>query len=362
MHEFFQAVVFAVWLCCQVQAFFEYEFNVISSGADYTLAVQTDGTPLSWGFPFSERGKVYVPLGYLWTYMRAGISHSCGITNASETVCWGRQREGQCDVPAGYSFLQLTLGKAHTCGITDGAELLCWGSPIDETLAVPPGHTWSQVDAGTVSTCGVNSTGTILCWGKQGYDRKAVPYLDNADVTWQEVACGDRHCCGLLEQSAVQALNRRQEDNVICWGDDSNAQLQVPGKEQGRTGTQEIFISISAGNYHTCGLTLGMDVWCWGRVDQYGLNFQTPGNATILSSGGIHACVLDTNKKAKCWGGNTVGQATVPVDAATYPPSIMEFANDPFDIMEEDSSVRLTPYIAGYTEPKRTYQHIMMIF
>lgn len=52
----------------------------------------------------------------------------------------------------------------------------------------------------------------------------------------------------------MQALNRRQEDsfvaraaraarafiaagskmsqdNVICWGDDSNAQLQVPGKE-----------------------------------------------------------------------------------------------------------------------------------
>ena len=30
-----------------------------------------------------------------------------------------------------------------------------------------------------------------------------------------------------------------------------------------------------------------------------GLNFQTPGNATMLSSGGIHACVLDTNKKAR---------------------------------------------------------------
>lgn len=27
----------------------------------------------------------------------------------------------------------------------------------------------------------------------------------------QEVTCGDRHCCGLLEESAVQALNQRQE-------------------------------------------------------------------------------------------------------------------------------------------------------
>lgn len=26
----------------------------------------------------------------------------------------------------------------------------------------------------------------------------------------QEVACGDRHCCGLLEESAVQALRDRK--------------------------------------------------------------------------------------------------------------------------------------------------------
>ncbi len=117
-----------------------------------------------------------------------------------QTLCWGRQREGQCDVPAGYSlrsqhiwrpcwnfnldtnliscrdyldcpgFQQLTLGEAilhssllencleafswslalstcqaHTCGITDTADLLCWGSPIDDTLGVS-WHKMSEVE------------------------------------------------------------------------------------------------------------------------------------------------------------------------------------------------------------------------
>lgn len=60
------------------------------------------------------------------------------------------------------------MGEAHTCGITNASELLCWGSPIDETLLVPSGHSWSYVDAGTVHTCAVNGTGSLFCWGKQG--------------------------------------------------------------------------------------------------------------------------------------------------------------------------------------------------
>eukprot|EP00439_Symbiodinium_sp_Y106_P067441 s2885_g11.t1 len=75
-----------------------------------------------------------------------------------------------------------------------------------------------------------------------------------------------------------------------------------------------------------------MDVWCWGRVNLYRLDFRTPSNATMLSSGGIHACILDINQKARCWGGDNVGQAGVPLDSATYPPSILDYSNDPLDI------------------------------
>lgn len=53
--------------------------------------------------------QIYIPLGYLWSYLKAGISHSCGVTDAGITMCWGRSREGQGDVPAGYSALAFGL-------------------------------------------------------------------------------------------------------------------------------------------------------------------------------------------------------------------------------------------------------------
>ncbi|CAE7559605.1 ppt1 [Symbiodinium natans] len=304
--------------------------------------------------------NVYIPQGFLWHRLFAGTSHSCGIIDTGETLCWGRVREGQCDVPRGYSFVELTLGEAFTCGLTVNSELLCWGSSLDFELDVPPGNTWLQADAGTVHTCAVNATGKMHCWGKQGYGRQAIPYQEDDNVLWEEVACGDRHCCGIVAQTSLQALSLRQEDNVICWGDDSELQLQVPGKDQGRSGVQETFSSISAGNFHTCGLTLGLEVWCWGRVSLYRLDFRTPGNATALSCGGIHACILDIDQKARCWGSDNVGQSGVPLDAATYPPSILDYSNDPLDINGEDPSMRIYEYIPGYSTPLRTKQHINM--
>eukprot|EP00931_Biecheleriopsis_adriatica_P040733 TRINITY_DN23337_c0_g1_i1.p1 TRINITY_DN23337_c0_g1~~TRINITY_DN23337_c0_g1_i1.p1 ORF type:complete len:4853 (-),score=966.29 TRINITY_DN23337_c0_g1_i1:13-14571(-) len=336
----------------------EYNWTALSSGTDYTLGVTTVGTAISWGWPLSERTKVFIPQGFLWTYMAAGTSHSCGITDEGETLCWGRAREGQCDVPRGYIFKAMSLGKAYTCGITDMRELLCWGYSDEGALNVPAGYEWLQISAATDTNCGLTSLNDIICWGQQGYNKKVVPYTDNPDIKWEAVSCGDRHCCGMLTEDSQRILKVRQEDNIVCWGDNTFRQRGVPGKAQGRNGLEERFKQVSAGFLHTCGLTDAGTSWCWGRVSQYDLNFNTPKNGSFLSTGGIHACVILSNQKVRCWGGNTVRQTNVPIDRATYPPSIMEWANDPQDISEEDPLVRVKQFIPGYTEPVRTFQHL----
>ena len=174
----------------------------ISSGARHTCAVTAAGGVWCWGYnAYGElgdgtttNGLVPVPVAGLSSgvsAVAAGGFHSCAITTAGATVCWGQNVYGQLgdgtttDSPTPVAAFGLSAGTAavtggtyHTCAITTAGEARCWGSNNtgqigDGTLvnrSVPT--TVSGLSSGVVrisggrgSTCAVTTTGRALCWG-----------------------------------------------------------------------------------------------------------------------------------------------------------------------------------------------------
>src|SRR5207247_133875 len=129
------------------------------------------------------------------------------------------------------------------------------------------------------------------------------------------IAAGHLHSCALTSGGAVK-----------CWGQNGQGQLgngtttdsfvpvDVSGLSSGVT-------AIAAGANHNCALTSGGAAKCWGS-NVYGqlgngttTDSSTPVDVSALSSGVTaiaagdnHSCALTSGGAAKCWGSNVYGQ------------------------------------------------------
>ncbi len=222
-------------------------------------------------------------------------------------TCWeGCSADQPCD-----PVVQLTAGGEHSCALTAAGDLYCWG----------------RNDSGQV---GDGSLDDVL-------SPTAVMLPDALRVTC--VSAGLQHTCA----AGTRGGSPEDEDEVWCWGDNSDGQLgssggstqPTPARAEGLDGLTAIPL-VAAGGQHTCVINdgpVGDEILCTGNNDSGQLGSLAPSavnqyafdngvsyvDITALEAGDQHSCFIMDGQRAVCWGESDAGRLGDGTSGAAHP-------------------------------------------
>jgi alpha-tubulin suppressor-like RCC1 family protein len=286
----------------------------------------------------------------------AGYVHSCALLADGRVRCWGANFAGQLGdgthadaaTPVDVAGLPgpasaIAAGYAHTCAIVAGAAW-CWGdntfgeigdgttverpTPVQvqglsQVVALAAGGGIAGTSFG--HTCAVLAGGDLRCWGADdagqlgdggGLTQPApVPVgILPAGTAVSAVACGERHTCALSSGGAV-----------YCWGAFDAGQLGIgSASAQSSPAVTAVGIAsgasaVAAGQAHSCAVVSG-ELRCWGLNSSGQVNAGDTAPGTVLSpvapnlGGGFQATALGAGRAHTC----ALDTADVPAAAKCF--------------------------------------------
>ena len=346
----------------------QLEIQTVALGGRHTCALMTDSTLRCWG----DGGS-----GQLGNGQTADVGSGTGELEQIEAA-----RLSEEDIPV----QAVSLGDEHSCAVMGSlgqSFIKCWGGNGSGQLGLGDEHDrggsvqslegnlpavelggegvipW-RISAGGEHSCAVFTNGGLKCWGKnsagqlglgdtenrgdeEGQMGDALPYIVlNENIGVREVSAGGEHTCALLNNGLIK-----------CWGLNNYGQLGLGdqknrGDQESEMGEAlpEVILgsgyaskAISAGRNHSCAISAGGTLFCWGKNDkgQLGLGDNQDRNEPVavdvgeeltvknVSAGGEHTCALLSDNSMKCWGEGGAGQLlTGTTDDHNTPPSAME--------------------------------------
>ncbi len=289
----------------------------------------------------------------------AGDGHSCGITTDDRAYCWGANGFGQLGdgtntarftptpVATTLRFRQIDASNYGTCALTPDDRVYCWGAafyPFRTNSPAAVGGTlrFRLVSASGEHVCALRREDSrAYCWGWNDFGQlgdgsttdRATPTAVAGGRRFRQLAGGERHTCGVTTN-----------DEIFCWGSNQWGQL---GDGSSRTvdhllptrvsGTRR-YDNLTAGQFHTCGVTVASKAFCWGRQGAIGDGSNVLRTTPRAVTGGLsfrrltgglnHTCGETSDNRAYCWGGNFYGglgdgtAGPVPVDYSLVPVAV----------------------------------------
>ncbi|GAC1654816.1 MAG: hypothetical protein NVS4B3_19140 [Gemmatimonadaceae bacterium] len=140
-----------------------------------------------------------------------------------------------------------------------------------------------------------------------------IPVAVSGVTAFVSVSAGEHHTCGI-----------DVAHTLYCWGDNSAGQLGDGTTTAASVPTAVVgglsWYSVSAGAEHTCAIATNNTAYCWGSNGSGQLGSGTANaqggpaavigghDFTSIASGAIHSCAVDVAARAWCWGANYWGQ------------------------------------------------------
>ena len=245
----------------------------------------------------------------------AGEDATCGLLPLGRGYCFGREpligvaKDTSCfndsnpplepctlvplRIAGALNLTSVSVGDSVACGVTSDTRAYCWGS-----------QKYGQLGNG-ISSAGTSLTPSLV-----------IGPVTHSAVSLTQVSAGSNHVCGLIPSGAAW-----------CWGNDDAFQLGGGDRLHVNSTTPipvaggQVFVAITAGREHTCGLRADGAAYCWGNNSQGQLGGGTSGDTSdvpvavagglvfkAISAGGYHTCALTTGGAAYCWGSDSTGQ------------------------------------------------------
>lgn len=265
----------------------------IEAGREYSCGIRQGGSLWCWGNNNLGRlgdgtmeGRVEpvaISPGEVWLSVSAGATHTCGIRADHSLWCWGYNYYGQLGDNSGVNALEpkrvagsqnwatvAVGGEGFTCGLTQASELWCWGRNSEGQVGdgttttrqsprlIGSNTDWEQLSAGAAHSCGLRQGGSLWCWGKNAggalgdgtEENRGVPTEVFGEKTWATINMAIGYSCALDGEGAVW-----------CWGE-----VEFPIKWLVPTAltTARPWVDLGGSGGHSCGVDEERIAWCFG--------------------------------------------------------------------------------------------------
>ncbi len=255
----------------------------VDAGMSSTCALHEGGGASCWGGSASALRPPTALEGIHGVIRSIAVGRTvCAIDLPGRVFCWpnaegiasGRPVELAPRNPARY----LDVGLDWLCTLSgpDDGQCFTFSAAEDDPERLTFGEDDVVLELDDVRQLAVSGHqacatghGRAVCWGHNDHGQlgtgdlearvQPVRILDGVDVT--HVTTGWQHSCATTAAGGVK-----------CWGDNSFGQLGDGTMEQ-RTepvdviGLEQGVVRVAAGRGHTCAVTIGREVYCWGQND-----------------------------------------------------------------------------------------------